>query len=466
MKVSIVVPYRPDHGWRDRLWEFSSKRWAEHFPDWPIYEGVHGADEGPFNRSIAINRAVEAALADRRMADDDVLLVIDNDTLSDPAAVRRAVEVAHTTNTFVVAHDERVMLNRSGTEQVLAGYTGSWRQRSMLEKVGDGGVWRDSVSCAVAVPVGLFRQVRGFDPLFVGWGREDTAFRIACEVASGGPILKVAGETFHLWHEPSPGVAADSPTRQRNERRHQRYVEARWDPEAVAALIAERDRTAELPAPRVLEPTDEIPRILHRTVPEQTDKTVECYWARFEAMHPGWKMMTWRDPLDPEQFPYTSDLWDLCANGAQLAGLVRLEVLYTHGGIYVDSDVEPLRSMEPLRRLWAFAGWEDAKCVPDAVLGSVPGHPAFHAMLTEARLRLEAGQDAWHTGPGVTTSVLPGRDDVVLFGPSAFYPYHYLEKARAREDFAKTTPAAFCVHRWHGSWLSSEQRTSIERRQR
>ena len=85
MRVVVLVPIRYGKPERDRLWEFCRPRWAEFFPDWPVYEGVHGAEEGPFNRSLAVNRAAEAA------GEWDVAVVIDNDVLADPQAVRAAV---------------------------------------------------------------------------------------------------------------------------------------------------------------------------------------------------------------------------------------------------------------------------------------------------------------------------------------------------------------------------------------
>ena len=53
----------------------------------------------------------------------------------------------------------------------------------------------------------------------------------------------------------------------------------------------------------------------------------------------------------------TKHLFDKCQNGAQKAGLIRLECLYTYGGIYVDSDCEPFRSLEDLLDVQAFASW-------------------------------------------------------------------------------------------------------------
>jgi mannosyltransferase OCH1-like enzyme len=202
-----------------------------------------------------------------------------------------------------------------------------------------------------------------------------------------------------------------------------------------------------------------IPRRLIRTIPAEPSDEVEDLWRVAVDIHAGWDLATFRDPIDPSGFPLTSTLWDRCTSGAQLAGLIRLEALLAYGGIYIDSDVEVFRSFEPLLGCQAFAAYEDAEVVPDAVLGAEPGHPAIRACLELALRRLMGGGDdwrsgsgAWATGPGVTTALLPGRDDVLTLPPGAFYPYHYTERRRRYENHRDANPWAFCAHHWHGSW--------------
>lgn len=195
-----------------------------------------------------------------------------------------------------------------------------------------------------------------------------------------------------------------------------------------------------------------IPRILHRVVPSESPAESEAWWTTFGELHPGWLLKTHRDPLDPSEWPLTAPHWAECTSGAQLAGLVRLEALLRMGGVYVDQDVEPYRSFEPLRACHAFAAWEDAKVIPDAVLGAERNHPAIRRCLKLALERVDKG--AWVSGPGVTTEVLAGRGDVIVLPPGAFYPYHYKEKHRRDEPHAVDQPWAFCAHHWNGSWLA------------
>lgn len=427
MTVAVLVPRRSDGGHRDRLWTFAEALWLDRHPDWPIYEGQ--SPEGPFNRSAAINDAA------RQAGDWTVAVIIDSDIIAHPEAVEAIVEVARQ-GRMAVSHTRRVMLSEQMTERVLTGFVGSWEARNQK-------VWTDSCSCCIAVSRSLWDQIGGFDESYVGWGYEDSAFG-ALAIHHAGPIHFEPSTLFHLWHPESPDAARKSPVRLANEQRLRRLH------------VRLRDEAQGRP----------IPRILHRTVPEHTTDQVEEWWDRWAKLHPDWDLRSYRDPIDPALFPVTSPLWGRCQNGAQKAGLIRLEALATWGGVYVDSDVEPFRPLDPLLGVEAFAAWEDETTIPDAVLGARRDHPVFKEMLADACRLVKAGRDAWVSGPGVTTRRLKDRHDVLVLPPGSFYPYSYLQKSRRELTTAEANPWAFGVHHWHHSWGTDEQKQSILDRQR
>jgi mannosyltransferase OCH1-like enzyme len=438
MKVVILVPRRDDEGWRDKLWDYCKAIWQEKY-DWPIFEGYHFKEEGPFNRSLAVNRAADLA------GDWDVALIIDSDTVSEEEAVRNAVAHAWKTGDLSIAHNARLMLSQRATTNILNGH-----KVDLLRKVNVKKTYYDSISCAVAIRRQEWEDIGGFDERFEGWGFEDTAFRIAVETLTNRPLHIEQANCLHLWHPSSPEASQYAPTFARNHALKIRYERAHFQPERLRAIMAGE------PDPGIT--YGAIPKILHRTVPAETSEQVEKWWEGFQLMHPDWELRTWRDPLSADDFPLTYHLHSRCANGAQKAGLVRLELLVTHGGVYVDSDVEAVRPLDALMHAPAFAAWEDEKVVPDAVMGAAPRHPAFREMLNMAISLIECGsQDAWETGPGISTSVLPGRDDVLLLPPSSFYPVHYKEKNALGSR--NQNPWVFVEHKWHHSW--SKQNSKI-----
>jgi hypothetical protein len=448
VKAVILVPRRDDNGPRDELWNFCRAWWEREMSHLPIIEGYH--TDGLFNRSAAVNRAATIA------GDWDVAVIIDSDVICNPERVREAIDRAHAVNAMVLPHTVRYDLSPRASAQLRSADPGAmfqipgrpadvmWMRRNVKHTYSaDNG--HPSVSSVVVVPRRLWDDVGGFDEAFRGWGYEDTAFAAACETFGG--LERMPGEVWHFWHPTAKEGKRGTPSWSANAARGQAYRTAIGDKAAIRALRASAPVRERVPVGR-------IPAILHRVVPEIPNPEADGWWARFEEMHPGWELRTHRDPLDPEDWPLTAPHWDKAANGAQFADMIRLEALLRFGGVYVDQDVEPLRPLDPLLYLPAFAAWEDERCVPNAVMGAVPEHPAIRACLDEMLRRIPG--ETWQAGPGVLTDILPGRDDVLLLPPGSFYAVHYrdpdrdekMDKFEIREH-----PWAFVLHRYWGSWL-------------
>jgi hypothetical protein len=189
-----------------------------------------------------------------------------------------------------------------------------------------------------------------------------------------------------------------------------------------------------------------IPRIFHR-VWLGTDPMPEPhrrYGETWEAHHHGWEMRLWTDE-DLSQLECGSAL-ELGRHHAERANLVRYEVLRRFGGVYVDTDMECLRSIEPLLEgVTAFAGYVRPGTIGNSVLGSVPGHPAFERASHEAGRRIGTGKNSISaTGPRFLSGLLPSFPDVTLFEPKVFYPYDWHEKPSPSGDY----PGAYAVHHW------------------
>lgn len=428
-RTVILVPRRADGGPRDRLWAWLRNRLEHDHPDWPIYVGERPAGE-PFNKSAAVNAAAEAA------GPWEVAMIIDADSFVSATNARRAEQLARQRGRVTIAHSKVHYLSETGTRQVMADYAGSWAPlvASTLNQ---------GCSSVMAVPRKVWEATGGMDEHFVGWGEEDVAFFLAA-ITMGGGHERVKGDAWHLWHPQADGERdLNSPTYLANRVLRDRYMAANGDKTTMASLL----RGDALPS--LLGPS-RIPRRLIRTVPHTLDAEAERFWSGWQALHPGWEYVTWRDPIPRSQFPLTAKHWKRCSSGAQMAGLIRLEEVWHRGGVYVDSDLEPYRCLEPLLGVAMFAGWEDANTVPDFVFGAEAHHPAVEELLNTAIGWL--GQGAWKSGPGVFTQILPNRPDVLLLPPGSFAPYHYTDKGRRHDPHAVEQPWAFAAHHWAHSW--------------
>lgn len=201
--VIIAVPRRDDNGWRDDLWRHCRSYWESKFPWWDIYQGYHYADEGPFNRSIGVNRAVRFGSEQ----DWDVALIIDSDVIPDDVAVAAAVDVANKTGAATLSHTARLMLNQKAT----TAWLNNDIDKTSIKNRHLENIFYDSVSCCLAIPRQLWDLTGGFDERFRGWGYEDSAFAIACETIQQHPVLRVESELVHLWHPVETGNSMTGP---------------------------------------------------------------------------------------------------------------------------------------------------------------------------------------------------------------------------------------------------------------
>lgn len=189
--VALLVPRRADRGHRDRLWEYAAARWRRYFPHLGIFEGHH--DDGPFNRSAAINRAAEAA------GSWDIGVVVDADVLLSVSQVEAAIESARATGHVTWGHRRWRGIREDATLRLVGDKRdlGAELSRDELDLI----VERTnplSWSCCIAIPRPVFDDMGGFDERFRGWGFEDMAFQsLICGLYGWE---RIEGDVIHLWH--------------------------------------------------------------------------------------------------------------------------------------------------------------------------------------------------------------------------------------------------------------------------
>lgn len=201
---------------------------------------------------------------------------------------------------------------------------------------------------------------------------------------------------------------------------------------------------------------DRIPRILHTFWGgEEMPEEYQRYWEQWYELHPDWEFRHWTPELIPElrhQELYDHpESWSRKSNPWQWrSDLVRYEILYDQGGLYVDMDLEPLRPVdELLRGAWAVLGREDQKYAANGFLASVPGSDFLADILSGLE---ERAREMWDhrvnrsIGPHYVTDVLRRHPEVRVLPSEYLYPYHWSELNREGEDFA--AQGAYTVHHW------------------
>lgn len=111
-------------------------------------------------------------------------------------------------------------------------------------------------------------------------------------------------------------------------------------------------------------------------------KLAEKCIASWAKKCPGFEIIEWNeDNFDIDAYPYARYCYDN-KKWAFLSDFARLVVVYENGGIYFDTDVEVVGSLEKLISYDAFFGFENEKFVATGLgFGAIPGHRSVGAMI-------------------------------------------------------------------------------------
>lgn len=129
-----------------------------------------------------------------------------------------------------------------------------------------------------------------------------------------------------------------------------------------------------------------IPKIIHYCWFGRNKKSdlVERCIASWKKYCPDYEIIEWNeDNFDVNcnaycRYCYENKKW------AYLSDLVRLMVVYEHGGIYFDTDVEVVQSFDDVLKMEAFFAFENNENVATGLgFGSILGHKTVKAMIEQ-----------------------------------------------------------------------------------
>ncbi|WP_256367085.1 glycosyltransferase [Acidisoma sp. S159] len=168
-------------------------------------------------------------------------------------------------------------------------------------------------------------------------------------------------------------------------------------------------------------------------------------WLR---MHPGWLSHLWTDENRPTLLNEACFQASTCL--AQRSDILRYELVLQRGGVYIDTDFEPLKNIEELvEGVDAFAGRESRDSISNALFGCTPRHCWMEKVVAELSTSFRRETTIMEqTGPVLFTRVTHAHSSVHVLDPKYFYPYSWRELNRRSERF----PGAYAVHHWAYSW--------------
>ena len=216
-----------------------------------------------------------------------------------------------------------------------------------------------------------------------------------------------------------------------------------------------------------------IPKKLHymwlggNPIPKHIQKCIDSW----KVYCPDYEIIEWNESnYDVSKNPYMKEAYEAKAYGF-VPDYARLDILYRHGGIYLDTDVELVRNLDPLLYQNCFCcleKWQDISF--GGCAGSVPGHPTIKKFL-------DAREDLRFINPDGTqnrntcgfydtqTALKLGYcingetqtiEEMNVFAFDYFLPYDYMTGQLVK------TENTYSVHWYNGGWMTEEMKLANE----
>lgn len=186
--------------------------------------------------------------------------------------------------------------------------------------------------------------------------------------------------------------------------------------------------------------------------------------------NPDWEYKLWTDSDIVDFNMENIELFNRIDNLGAKSDILRYEILYRHGGLYIDTDFECIKSFNDLLYLDFFTGTGHINdpVLFNGLISCVPGHKILRRLIDDIKVvsTNDFNEIMKLTGPYYFSSVVLDHiknnsdEKNVVFPTVFFYPFPGADRYSAREDNQKSrdyvnrfiTDKSYCVHLWYTSW--------------
>lgn len=207
-----------------------------------------------------------------------------------------------------------------------------------------------------------------------------------------------------------------------------------------------------------------------KPLPDRYQRYMES-WKKF---CPDYEIIKWNESnIDINETDYTREAYAAGKYGF-VSDYFRLKIIYEHGGIYLDTDVELVRSLDDLRYNEAFCGMEFPGRVNTGLgFGAVKHNRMIQGLMyyyKSKHFRNGDGSFDETTCPIIQSGLL--RSFGMRYGASlqmldglAIYPVDVLSPKNVYTGEIVRTENTYAIHHYDGSWVSESDKDVRKKKQ-
>lgn len=218
-----------------------------------------------------------------------------------------------------------------------------------------------------------------------------------------------------------------------------------------------------------------IPKIIHYCWfgRGELPNDVITYMASWKKHCPDYVIKLWNeDNFDLNINQYVKEAY-LCKKYAFVADYVRLYALYHEGGLYMDTDIEVLRSLDSFLSHQAFSGFEDDNNIQTGIIGAEKGHQWIKQELDLYEKRhFIVKNGAMDTAPNVRVitanalnyGLIKDGNFQVLENGLAIYPKDFFCPMSWKDGKITMTNNTHVFHHFSASWTEDKRLRKAKQR--
>lgn len=217
-----------------------------------------------------------------------------------------------------------------------------------------------------------------------------------------------------------------------------------------------------------------IPRVIHycwfggKPLPDDVLKCINS-WKR---MCPDYQICQWDESnYDVEGCIYAKEAYQH-QKWAFVSDYARFDILYTHGGIYMDTDVELIRPIEDILEKGPFIGTERRMAgtvSPGLGMAMPPAHPVCGEILDEYKRARFINPDGsynlvsvvWYSTNVLKRYGLQQSDGIQNIQGVWVYPWDYFCPIDYKTGICDITSNTRSIHHYSASWLDEEAQKAL-----